>query len=260
MGANETPQSGFQLIGRSEVYVARYDNATGVLGPELYLGNVKKASLNIEVDEAELFSSSDAAGGRIASAILRTKPVFKAEGTDYRREVLEILSLGDGSALANTVGAVTNEAIPTTKVKKGFWFPLTRRNVSAVVLTGTGGTPTYSGTTDYKVDPIVGRIKILDTSSIADATALEVDYTAGADTSKTVRGVTLGKIEAMIRLVPDPTTGPKYEAEVWRVIITPDGELGFIADSEFNSWSMSAKVLSDAAVHPTEPYYRLIQR
>jgi hypothetical protein len=258
MGLNETPLSLDQLLGRGELYVAPY-NSSGVLTAEWPMGNVTRFEPTIQPETVRIYDSTDAAGGLLQQATIRQSSEFALEGTSLNRKTLEFLLSGDGSALANTVGSVVNEVPPVAKVLKGAWFPLTRRNVSAVTVTGPSGTPTYSGTTDYKVDGVTGRIKVLETGTIADGAALEVDYTSGADTSKTVRALTQGKIECMARFIPNPTTGRKFEVEIWRALLTLDGGFSLIGE-EFSRWTAKLAVISDAAVHPSEPYFRIIER
>jgi hypothetical protein len=72
-------------------------------------------------------------------------------------------------------GTVTDEAATSDE---GDWIALANKRVKpgTVVVTGTGGTPTYVEGTDYVVDYANGKLFTLASGTIGDATTLEVDY------------------------------------------------------------------------------------
>jgi hypothetical protein len=74
-----------------------------------------------------------------------------------------------------------------------------------------------------------------------------------------VSGGSATNIEGRLRFIGDPTTGPKYEAEFWRVTIRPDGVMGLIGD-DFASTPLTVRVEDDSVNHPApDNLYRLLR-
>jgi hypothetical protein len=71
---------------------------------------------------------------------------------------------------------VTDEAVTSDE---SAWVAMANKRLTpgTVVVTGSGGTPTYTEDTDYLIDIANGELYTLSTGSIGDATTLEVDYT-----------------------------------------------------------------------------------
>ena len=100
--------------------------------------------------------------------MLRTTLAIRIVGDEFSKENLAMALFGDTATLSQTGAAVTNEAI--ADVLQGRYYPLSKRQVSLVSVTGLGGTPTYVLNTDYKVDAVTGRIYIVEGGGIADRT------------------------------------------------------------------------------------------
>ena len=95
------------------------------------------------------------------------------------RDILRGLFLGLDEEVAVASGAVTDEAVAARHDK---WVPLANQNILATpapTVTGAGGTPTYNPGTDYEIDRRNGQIRAFGTGAIADAAAIEVDYSYG---------------------------------------------------------------------------------
>lgn len=244
------------MLGKGKVYFDRFDSGGASIG-ERFLGEVEAFEITPNDERIKKYSHATAAAPLIADALVRRTMTLKMTVAEFSKENFALALMGDNSALAQGSGSVTTEAI--SGANQGYYYKLANRQVSAVVVSGTGGTPTYVVGTDYEVDAITGRIYIVPGGSIADDTDLEVDYDYAADISETVRGGTASKIEGFVRFIGDPSQGPKWEAEVWKVSISPTGTIALIGD-EFASAEISAEVEDDSENHAAEPFFRAIKR
>ena len=243
------------LLGRGKIYFDRFD-AAGARTGELFLGNCPTFEITPTSEDIKKYSSADKAADLIASDVLRTTLALRIVGDEFSKENLAMALFGDTSTLAQTGAAVTNEAI--SGVLQGRYYPLSKRQVSLVTVTGPSGTPVYVENTDYKVDATTGRIYIVEGGGIADGTDVEVDFTYATIALPTVRGMNQTSVKGFLRFIGDPARGPRYEVEIWRASVRADGAIGFISD-EYASFTMTGDIESDAPNHPNEPHYRLIR-
>jgi hypothetical protein len=243
------------LLGRGKIYFDRFD-ATGARTGELFLGNCPTFEITPTSEDIKKYSSADKAADLIASDVLRTTLALRIVGDEFSKENLAMALFGDTATLSQTGSTVTNEAI--ANVLQGRYYALSKRQVSSVTVSGTGGTPVYVADTDYKVDAVTGRIYIVEGGGIADDTDIEVDFTYGTIALPTVRGMNQTSVKGYLRFIGDPARGPKYECEIWRASVRADGAIGFISD-EYSSFSLTGDIESDAVNHPNEPHYRLIK-
>jgi len=251
----ETVNGNNILLGRGKIYFDRFDSSGQRTG-ELFLGNCPTFEITPTSEDIKKYSSADRSADLIASDVLRTTLALRIVGDEFSKENLAMVLFGDTATLTQTGSTVTAEAI--SGVQQGRYYPLSMRQVSAVTVTGTGGTPTYDLDDDYKVDAVTGRIYIVEDGAITDGTDIEVDFTYGTIALPTIRGMTQTSIKGYLRFVGDPARGPKYECEIWRASIRADGAIGFISD-EYASFTLTGDIESDAANHPNEPHYRLIR-
>jgi hypothetical protein len=243
------------LLGRGKIYFDRFD-AAGARTGELFLGNCPTFEITPTSEDVKKYSSADKAADLIASDVLRTTLALRIVGDEFSKENLAMALFGDTATLSQTGASVTAEEI--VGVLQGRYYPLTKRQVSAVAVTGPGGTPTYTVGDDYKVDAVTGRIYIVEGGGIADDSDLEVDFTYGTIALPTVRGMNQTSVKGYLRFIGDPARGPKYECEIWRASVRADGAIGFISD-EYSSFTLTGDIESDALNHPDEPHYRLIR-
>ncbi|MFH1680359.1 MAG: hypothetical protein ABIH26_06915 [Candidatus Eisenbacteria bacterium] len=243
------------LLGRGKIYFDRFD-AAGARTGELFLGNCPTFEITPTSEDIKKYSSADKAADLIASDVLRTTLALRIVGDEFSKENLAMALFGDTATLSQTGSSVTDEAI--SGVLQGRYYPLSKRQVSAVTVTGPGGTPTYVVDDDYKVDAVSGRIYIVEGGGIADDADIEVDFTYGTIALPTIRGMNQTSVKGYLRFIGDPARGPKYECEIWRASVRADGAIGFISD-EYSSFSLTGDIESDAVNNPDEPHYRLIR-
>lgn len=243
------------LLGRGKIYFDRFDT-NGARTGELFLGNCPTFEITPSPEEIKKYSSADKAANLIASDVLRTSLALRIVGDEFSKDNLAMALFGDTSTLSQTGSTVTNEAI--SGVLQGRYYPLSKRQVSVVTVTGPSGTPVYVANTDYKVDAVSGRIYIIEGGGIADAANIEVDFTYATIALPTVRGMNQTSVKGYLRFIGDPARGPKYECEIWRASVRADGAIGFISD-EYSTFTLTGDIESDAVNHLNEPHYRLIR-
>lgn len=243
------------LLGRGKIYFDRM-TSLGVKTGELFLGNCSAFEITPSAEEIKKYSSATKAGELIAADTLRTTLALRIVGDEYSKENMAMALFGDNSVLSQSTATITGEAI--ADVLQGRYYATAKRGLTAVSVKGTGGSPSYTLTTDYLVDAVTGRIYIVEGGGIADATHIEVTYTYATIALPTVRGMNQGSIKGYIRFIPDPARGPKWECEIWRASVKSDGAMGFISD-DYASWTLTGEIESDSVVHPNEPHFRLIK-
>ncbi|KWT81143.1 hypothetical protein [Candidatus Magnetominusculus xianensis] len=90
---------------------------------------------------------------------------------------------------------------------------------------------TYTKTTDYEIDYVLGRIAAVQGGAITDGQSLEVDYSHGAATVNTIFLSTNQKIEVFIRLVGhDIANDRNINLELYKVSLSPSGDVEFVKE------------------------------
>lgn len=258
-------------LGRGEVYFDRFDGSGARTG-ERFLGNCTVFEIQTTDEIREKYSSAEATAPLLKQVNVRRTPEISIEMDEWNKDTLELFFMGVQRNLLVTGASAANYVPPAARVVKGRWFPLEnpagtpRRGtvaepISAVVVTGPGGTPTYVLGTDYNVDLISGRVYVIPAGAITDGAALEVDFTYPTFTTTDAPYVEAGTsnfIEGFVRFKSRQATGPSMEVEVWKASITPDGPASLIGD-DFASMRLRGRVLADTTGHPTEPFFRVYE-
>lgn len=247
------PDSKNLLMGRGEVYFDRFLPGTSIRTGEVNLGNCSQFELSTNDETKEKFSSMSKDPVLLKSVTVKRDIQIKITGDEFSKFNMAMFLMGSESTFTQSSGTASSEVI-TTSAALGKWYPLAFRSVSSVVITGkTEGT-------DFKVDTVRGRVYIMPTGSItAGSTVTVASYSYAAITSmdQVIGGDATG-IEGYMRFIGNPTAGPILEAEFWKVVLVPQGQMGLIMD-DFGNWSITFKVMDDTANHASIPYYRLLQ-
>lgn len=150
-----------------------YLREVGVVGHFRPLGLVDEATLTLNETVDRLRDVRRSAGGTASV----DRDIESGEVTLKLREgTADNLALGwFANQTAVVSGSVTGQ--PHT-AKKGQFIYVGHTDISAVVVSGTGGTPTYVLGTDYTVNE--SGVFIVPGGSIADDAAIEIDFAYGA--------------------------------------------------------------------------------
>lgn len=128
---------------------------------------------------------------------------------------------------------------------------------SASVVLLDGSTP-QTLTTDFTVqDANSGLIKIPETTTIVDGTALTIEYMRQAASWTKLDGFEQTDIEGKLRFVSDPPAGQQFEVIIHRASLTPTGDTAFIGD-DFTTLGFDGEILRDETNNPQSPFMDII--
>lgn len=255
------PSSDNIILGKGELFWAPI--VSGVRAPYFHLGNCPRFAIILNDDVITLNSSMDQSAGVIKRVTRKREVNVEITSNEYGIENLALQMMGDSGTFTQASSAITGEVVAATVVK-GRYYKLLNRNGSGHVL--TQGTATWTLSTDYTVaDSSANVIHVLETTSTAVATAspFTAAYTRASLSLSTILGATQTKREGSLLFVPDPTTGPQFDVEVFYASATPGGEAGFISE-EFGEYQINMVAQNDSGGafggSGSMPYFRLIQR
>lgn len=265
--SSNTAQGGNLLLGHGELYFDRWNSAGAKTG-ERFLGNVTALGITMSNEVKEKYDSVTAAGNLLARVVTRTTAEVALTMTEFTAKNIALFALGDDSSpVAQTGASVTDELINggTAVPSSDCWYPLAFRGSIANPLT-TASVKVLVATkalgTDYLLDLVGGRIYIVPGGTIVPGTDIvKVTYTyptliAGTTALDRVLAGTKSDITGLMRFVGVPAKGPTWEAILWKVTLTPDGDLPLIMD-DYGEFKLKGAVLADG-VH--NDLYQLIKR
>ena len=234
-------------LGRGEIYFARKDPVTGAMGGERYLGNTPSANLTAEEEKLEHFSSDR--GIRVKDKVVTLQVNYtgtlEVDNIDYENVALFFLGETENLTIAQTT--VTSEAVglPGIGVEKGMFYQLgmTAANpagAKGVIFPGAAGTLfalTRSGGggalvhgTDYVVNAELGRVEILETSTvIQDGDLLTATYTVAASTRRRVISGSTA-VAGSLRYVAYNPEGEQIDYFMPSVTLSPNGDFALKSD------------------------------
>ena len=252
------------MLGKGSILLDRFDvngNPTGVF---IHLGNATKFELDLKDDIAELYQSINKNVTLIATAVKKRQPKISITGTDFSSDHIQLVQMSAGkTSLSVASGTVTAETLISavqTANAKGRYFRTATMNVdftgTAPVLTQAPSTILVAGTDYVLLDAVMGLIYIPASSTI-DITgvhAITITYHTLVGAFDQVAGATVPFVQGHILFEPDPVDGQSIQCDIWRVNLSPNGQLGLIAD-DYGNWSLDGNILDDTANHPNSPFY-----
>jgi len=244
------------LVGKGKVYFDRLDTNNEPTG-ELDLGNDPSFALTPENEMLEHFSSMEGVKVKDKIAVIASNlnGKFTLDEININNlaialygEDVEFLNQGDGNAVDEAITGFS-----------GRFTKLAFRKITAgtVVVTNAAGTVTYTLTTDYTIDLVIGRIFVVAGGNITDGEALLVDYTYEQASYPYVSPSERPVVEGLLRFVGNATFGFDYEVVLWRVQLSASGDINFISD-EWTQVEINFESLDDSVNHPNEPYGMVI--
>lgn len=252
-----TPNAADLLVGSGRLFFDRFDAITGVRTGYRFLGEVSELRVTPAEDEQrELYSSASAARPLLKRITIRRKVTFAASLREFNKANLALCLMGAEAEWTQPATAVTGEILSTAPFADRV-YKTAKRSISAVVI--KRGAATLVLGTDYQiVNAEAGLIYLITGTGTGNLTA---DYTPAAIVAGSgrswVKGATQNFIEGGFFYLPDPTAGPKWEVEVWKTSIRPDGDFSLIGD-DFGTFQITGQVLTDETNHPNEPYYQAV--
>ena len=131
--------------------------------------------------------------------------------------------------------------------------------IYSFIATSAGGA--YILGRDYVVEyqaSSIGLVKIPATSTITEST-VKIDYNVPEGTFPKVSGSNAGKIEGELLFLGDNGMSTVYNANFWKVSLTPSGDLTGLIGTDFGSFELTGDILSDRINHPDEPFYHYVK-
>lgn len=240
------------LIGRGKGYFAKRNAVTDALGGEADLGNMTSFSIATSQEVREKFEFMTRDSNLIDSTPIRTTFTLTITGDYYSLDNVSRLVSGKRGKLTQTAGTVTAETV-TASAEKGMWFPLSKRQVSAVVVK-VGGAVKEAGT-DYELDAAGGRVYITPAGSIADGATVVADFAYATVSLEKIDAGSGGVQNVAVRFIGDPVRGRTFEVFVPKAQVSPDGEFQLISD-DYGNWTLTCRILTI----PGQAPYTIIER
>jgi len=228
-------------LGRGEVYFARLDPATGILGGERYIGNTPETNLTAEEEKLEHFSSDRGVRVKDATVTLQVNYTGTISCDNINEANVALFFLGNTETLTVAQTTVTDEAV--SGVELGMFYqlgmstanPSGARNVIYPGAAGTafalkkGSTPLVHGT-DYVVNAALGRVEILDTSTtVENGDDLTATYTVAASVrERIISGSTA--IQGALRYIAFNPEGRQIDYYMPSVTLSPNGDFPLKSD------------------------------
>lgn len=226
-------------IGKGTVYLGLRNGSDALRD----IGNCSILSFAAEEETREMIDYQNAGGGKLNELKRISGVSMEITMLELKPENIAIAVFGTASAVS--AGTVTDEA--HSLVKQGGLVPFANipDPAQSVTVTGTGGTPTYVEDTDYR--RVTAGIEIIVGGSIADDTALLVDYTKKA--GNVVEALLNSGLEYRMVFsgVNEAESGRQVVVTAHRVKFGPGQSLGFIGD-EFAELQVTGEVLKDPAI------------
>lgn len=247
------------ILGRGAVYFDRW-TAGGVAQGERFLGNCSAFEVSGSEELKEKVGVVDSSNPLLARVSVKRTLELAITLNEFDKDNIALALLGTATEYTQAATPVTGETLTTSSVK-GNWYKAAKRKLTAVAVKVSAVTKTVD--VDYTLDAETGRIRILASGTIADGSTVLIDYTptaivAGSGIAQ-ANPLNAGTVQGFVRFVGDPMTGPVIECELWKVVMSMDGNLSLIGD-EFAEFRVKGTVLTDAGNHPNEPFGRIFKR
>jgi hypothetical protein len=230
------------LSGQGVLLLATKDGTTGEPDSGFRaVGNVSALAIGNEVTDFEHKESQS--GIRAIDLTLITEISVNVTFT-MESLISENLALAlKGTAADVAASSVSNEA---AVAYHDLWTPTEFINISALVVTNTGGIVTYTIVTDYEVDLAAGAVRVLSTGTITDTQTIEFDYSYAIQ--ETVDALTVSANPqrwARFHGLNTADVDNPVIVDIYKMEVTPLAELALIND-EIAQMEVESTALSDA--------------
>lgn len=238
------------VVGRGKLYFQQFLPGTKTpAGGSRYLGNSPELSLSQDEEKLDHYNSDYGTKVKDASVSLQNDASGSFTLDDISAENLALWFRGavqssviaGGAVVGYAAGAVNKGDHVQLGVTAG--NPIGARNVSAVVIrnvTQADAVVVMAG--NYEVDPVTGRVFILDDAAdIDDGDVLEADFTAAAGTEELV--VAQGTvIEGRMEFIAANAAGENRDY-IWPYVqVSPDGDFSLKGD-DWQTMSFNLEIL-----------------
>jgi hypothetical protein len=179
-------------------------------------------------------------------------------------------------------GPIQTQTFVTTQIVPFIWTLASGATITIDPTTDTGAPGPFSNTgNEPRISPVTalltpaltqyqegrdyiadaqelraGVIKIKGNGLIAKGSTVLVSCYVPEKQYITVSGADAGDIEGKLLFIGDPSIGGQYNIEGWKVKVTPDGDLTGLIGTDFGTYTLQVRFITDYENHPDYPYYR----
>lgn len=242
-------------IGRGKFYFDRFCTNMQPSGILRFVGEADKSDISISSTNKSRYTTTRATNTKIASVDTQQTHTIALDLLEFNKDNLALALLGTSAPVTQSGSAISNEAV-SASAAAGSIYKLRYRNISAVTLkVGASTLPTDL----YEIeDPRLGLVRIFLDATIG-AGALTASYTSDTFTFDRIAAGQNTAIYGRLVFVGDPTLGPGFDVEAWKVKFMSAGVLSLLSD-DFDKMSLSGEILDDSINHPSAPLYQVTYR
>lgn len=240
-------------VGKGSLFLADVDDDGNEL-PLDFVGECDSVSIGSEANNIQIRSHTEQSGALIDETTLSTDYTFTANAKEFTIENLRRWMKGE--EVVRTQAASTGRQGVFENVVRGKWYDLGARNITEVAL--TQGTETLVEGTDYVLKAGHGLLQIRPGAPhVADGDDVNYSLEQPEIDFRRIRMNRKASPRARLLFLGDDSNtqarGAKDRVEVWRVNVSPDGELNLVGD-DYGGFGVRMTIVDDSANHPTEPY------
>lgn len=240
MAATET--KGF--IGAGDVYISRFDQATGVFDPYQGPFETSKFEIGASADLKEQISKGRFTYGQVTAAASIPKPVdFNVDFAQIDKTTMAIALQGSGAVVTSTVQTITDVDVIASL---DAWVQLDFTNIDPTGFTvkDTAGAVTFVVGTDYEINFEMGLLRAISGGAITDAESVKISGATLAVTAVVISGATDPQIRAKFLFDGiNFVDGQATKVECFDALVSSSAAFDFLA-SDFNKASLQGRLVT----------------
>ncbi len=218
------------------------------------LGNCPAFTVSVEVEKLDHYSSASGTKKKDKSIVRQLTPKATITLDEINAENIALTFM---AGMEKVVQVAASDKTKTVTVKQGFLYELDEVFVDDTpanfTVTSDSAATTHVYGDDYLIEGKSGKIKIVPGGDIADDTEIVVTFNVLAQTFTKLNAFTEKTVEGEIQFISDVASGNDQQLKIWKVSVTPSGEMGFISE-DWNSLEFEVEILDDSANHPLYPF------
>lgn len=250
-------------VGRGKVYFASLD-ANGVPKGYRFLGNAPEFNISMETETLEHQASTGGLKVVDKEVVISQKVNLSLTLDEINFENMALFFSGTATTFDNSAAS---SSTPVTGVgnlvvdEQGRWFDLYTTGTGApttdssgvriydigtvTVTGGASGTDTAVENTDYELDSVMGRIFVIDGSTVLDVANsphnISIAQNVGAQSSvDEVQALTQTAVKGALKFISENPTDSDHQSEFQfhQVSLKAEGDFGLISD-EFTTMGLT---------------------
>lgn len=238
------------VVGRGKLFFSQFLPGTKTYsGASRYLGNSPELTLSQDEEKLDHYNSDYGIRVKDASVTLQNDQSGAFTLDDISAENLALWF--HGAVQNNVIAAVVAGTTEATSISKGDYVqlgvtagnPIGARNVSGVsAMIGAGAGVALAMAGNYEIDPVTGRIYILDGApDVPDNSRVVFTYTSAAGTEELI--IAAGTvIEGRLDFIADNAAGENRDYLWPYVQVSPEGDFSLKGD-DWQTMSFNLEVL-----------------